>query len=194
MWNPDTAAPPSDGEAAPATGLPMATLEWVWSSLGVRYGHFFAAKWDGFKISIVKEDWRYQLGGLSDHQLQYGLDNLPPGQPPDVGMFRVICLRAPELLPATPALPRKRGPVQVPPHVRNVLANLHKSDPNEEPSPVRAARSRIALLESRPVLGEVQKQALAAARRVVARYDARKADAPKQPPAAAQAASETAQP
>jgi hypothetical protein len=172
MWNPDQPAPPSGDEAVPLDGLPMVTLEWVWNSLGVRYGHYFAGKWDGFDLGIVKEDWRYQLARLTDAQLQYGLDNLPVGRPPsDVQEFRRICLQAPEPKPQHPALPRKRGRLEIPPHVRAKFEQLRPRE-DEEPSNVRAARGTIANLEPRQGLGDVQKAVLAAARRVVARYEA----------------------
>jgi hypothetical protein len=171
MWNPDQPRPRSGDEPVPEAGLPSATFEWVWNSIGVRYGHFFAGKWDGFELSIVKEDWRLKLGDLTDRQLQFGLDNLPIGRPPaDCGEFRELCLRAPAPVSDTPRLPPKRGKVEIPPEVRSEFERLRPQE-DEEPLKVRGARNTIATLEARKVLGDVQREALAAARRVVKRYD-----------------------
>jgi hypothetical protein len=171
MWNPDQPRPHSGDDDAPQEGLPMATLEWVWNSIGIRYGHFFAGKWDGFELAMVKEDWRYQLGGLTDAQLQFGLDNLPVGRPPaDVQEFRAICLRAPAETPKL-ALPAKRGKVEIPPDVRTEFDRLRPHD-DDEPLVVRAARESVATLEAKTFLSDVHKGVLSAARRVVARYEA----------------------
>lgn len=195
MWNPDQPSPSSGSEQVPDAGLPSATLEWVWNSIGVRYGHYFAGKWDGFELSIVKEDWRIKLGDLTDRQLQFGLDNLPVGRPPnDCAEFRELCLRAPAPVDTTPKLPRKRGPVEIPPEVRSEFERLRPRE-DDEPLHVRGARNTIATLEGRKVLGDVQRDALASARRVVRRYEDAKAKQAKEqgngvPPATEPAAAE----
>lgn len=171
MWNPDQHEQQSDADAAANEGLPPATFEWVWSTLGVRYGHFFAGKWDGFNMDMVKEDWRLKLGRLTDHQLQYGLDHLPEGRPPsDVGEFRSICLRAPAPKPQL-ALPPKRGPVQIPEATLAKFAQLQPKE-DDEPQVVRGARHTIRQLEGRKVVSEVHRESLAAAHRVIRRHEA----------------------
>lgn len=146
--------------------IPWATLEWVWSTLGIRYGHYFASKWDGFDIAVVKADWRYALKGLTDRQLQYGIDNLPVGRPPaDVGEFRKVCLMAPAPIPQR-ALPRKRGPVEIPPEVRAQFEKL-REEPAEESPRLRWARLFVAQWGEAKGISGIHKQALESARKVI---------------------------
>ncbi|TFZ00621.1 hypothetical protein EZ313_19400 [Ramlibacter henchirensis] len=72
------------------------SIERVFNRIALRYGHYFLGRWDGIDLASVLEDWRQQLAGLSDEQLQYGLMHLPPGNPPDAGLFEQICRQMPQ--------------------------------------------------------------------------------------------------
>lgn len=172
-----------DETPPPRTGpdpLPFATVEWLWARLGVRYGQSFDKRWEGFDLAVVKEDWRYELAGLSDDQLQYGLKHLPPRFAPDAGEFRKLCEPFTEPRDATPVprLPAPRGRMELRPEIRAAVAQLLEPTPaGAEPHRVTVARRFVAMWDGKPNLSLRQVQDLAHFKRVIERYENTQPDA-----------------
>lgn len=191
--------PQSRDEAPPArTGpdpLPFATVEWLWARLGVRYGHQLTARWEGFEIPVVKEDWRYELAGLSDQQLSYGLDRLPPRFPPDAGEFRKLCEAMPQVREATPIpkLPAPRSRMELRPEIRAAIAQLlEPPPPGQEPHRIVVARRFVAKWEG-AALSPQQRSDLAYFRRLIERHERVAEDVTAAAKARAQEAADTYQ-
>lgn len=186
----DETPPPQPAGPQP---LPMKTIEWLWSRLGVRYGHNLTAKFEGFDLGVVKEDWRYELAGISDEQLDYALARLPERFPPDAGEFKRLCLSAPEVREATPAprLPAPRGRMDLRPEIRAaVAALLEPTPPGQEPHRVGVARRFVAMWDGKPALSQRQKDDLVHFKRVIERWENSQPEAIAAAKAAAQQAVE----
>ncbi len=88
--------------------LPAAWIERLFARLIVVYGHAFLGRWSGLDLDAVKRSWAEELAGFAEHPgaLNYGLENLPAGEPPTVLQFRDLCRPAlrDERQPVAPAL------------------------------------------------------------------------------------------
>lgn len=160
--------------------LPMATIEWLWSTLGVRYGHNLTAKYEGFEIPVVKEDWRYELASLTDEQLEHGLKNLPPRFPPDAGEFRRLCeaFTIPRDPTPLPRLPAPRGRMELRPEIRAAVAALLEPTPaGEVPERVKVARRFVAMWDGKQHLSLRQQADLQHFKRVIERWGNAQPDA-----------------
>lgn len=76
----------------------------IFTKLSLYYGRDFLSRWEGLDLALVKDDWAYELRGITKQSVMYALQNLP-ARAPHVGEFRQIALRA----PAAPA-PRLEAP------------------------------------------------------------------------------------
>jgi hypothetical protein len=165
MPNPEN----SRAETAATGPLPEQTITWVWDTISLRYGRRFLGIWDGLDLGKVQRDWAWELRFMSDEQLAYALDRLPPDPPANAIVFRGWCRSMPE--PGRLKLPPARGKLEVPAKVQAELARLAPK-PDDEPQEVRAARRRLELLQGRVGLSPVHLEAIAAAERVISRHEA----------------------
>lgn len=150
--------------------LPFKTVEWLWEELTKVYGHQFLARWEGLNTPAIKEDWRYRLAGLSPHQVAYGVENLPGGRPPDVIVFREICLRMPDAPRA--ALPPPRPARGVPSHMRAVVDHLLTPQRRgEEPAKVTVARRYVRRFDGQKDLTPRQRDNLEHYRAILQRWE-----------------------
>jgi hypothetical protein len=70
-------------------------IEMIFRKCGLRYGRDFAARWEGYDINDVMDDWAHELKGITPESVAYALQNLPD-KPPTVGDFKKIALNAPQ--------------------------------------------------------------------------------------------------
>lgn len=81
------------------------------------YGHAFLGRWSGMDMAPVYRSWGEDLAVFANHPdaIKFGLQHLPPSDPPTVLAFKALCLpslrderQAPALaLPAPKANPEK---------------------------------------------------------------------------------------
>lgn len=162
--------------------LPYRSVEWLWEELTKVYGHRFLSLWDGLDTGAIKEDWRQRLAGLTPRQLQFGLDNLPGGRPPDAIALREICARCTPAADA-PALPQPRKRRPVPAHMRAVVDHLlSPKRRGDEPMKVTIARRFVRSFEHQENLTPRQREDLAHYRAILERWqgDASGGEAPQQ--------------
>jgi hypothetical protein len=149
-------------------------VELVFGKLSLTYGHRFLSIWDGMPLAKVKADWAQQLAGVRDDRILWALQNLPE-RAPDAPTFRALCNRMPD--PDRPLI-LPNGPKRPAPAVAKAFADAVKNAPAPtEPERVRWARSYIAKWTApgaHPTFAE--REALAVAQRIVARYDAQPVD------------------
>jgi hypothetical protein len=171
--------------------LPFATVEWLFGRLAVRYGRLWIGRWDGLDAAVVKEDWRYELAGITTEQLTYALEHLPHGRTPDVGEFRKLCLEmpAPDRFRLEPPKPKAGVPAQI----REAVARaLQPPPPADEPRRIVEVRRNLATLETLPSLTPFQRGMRTHYRRVIERWENRKAhDAERLAQAKAEAQAQT---
>jgi hypothetical protein len=92
--------------------LPDAWVDRIFDKMNLTYGHQFLARWDGITVEKVKADWAHELRGFQQNPsaITYGLQHLPPGKPPTVLEFRVIC--------NSPQAPRPDPPLHIGHHLK----------------------------------------------------------------------------
>ena len=168
----DDDQPSHDHKSPEPAVLPFAVIELLFTKLGVAHGHNFLGNWAGMDLSAVKTDWRYKLAGITAQQLDYAVQNVPPGKPPKDAMeFRRLCQSMPDERRLN-VLPPPRGKVDVPPKVKALLDELSKPrDPKEPPARVRWATRYVELHGKNLHLTPMQKSYLAHAQKVLARHD-----------------------
>lgn len=96
--------------------LPSAWVDSLFDRLSLVYGSHFLGRWSGLDLDAVKASWAKELQHFAVHPkaLAYGLDHLPPDQPPTVLQFRDLCRPAlrDERQPVAPALPAPKADME----------------------------------------------------------------------------------
>lgn len=69
----------------------MTIIDEVFTRLTLIYGTRFTCHWPESAVPAAKLAWLNELRDLSNESITYGLDNLPPGNPPMAIEFRDLC-------------------------------------------------------------------------------------------------------
>ncbi|MGE4243684.1 hypothetical protein [Ramlibacter sp.] len=153
--------------------LPFATVVWLWERLALRYGQLWLGRWAGMNTTAVQEEWRYELAGITDHQLQHAIDNAPHGRTPDLGEFRRLCREAPQprgVLALEPPTPKAGVPAQIRSEIAKALTHKAKTG---EPHRVTVARNFLKRWEHAEKLTPLQRQWIVHSKRVLERHERR---------------------
>lgn len=91
--------------------LPTDWVEYIFSTLKLRFGRDFDMRWEGLDMAVVKADWAAELDGFDRHPhlIEHALKHLPE-KPPTVIEFRRIAKGGPDIQPEQQRLPNHGRP------------------------------------------------------------------------------------
>jgi hypothetical protein len=153
--------------------LPAEIIDGIWAKLAIAYGHRFLSVWEGLPQDVVKADWAERLHGVPIGKIEWALDNLPAGKPPEAMEFRQLCGRMPEPAQSRLALTNEK-PGAKPAGIEELARQFRVQDASRhaEPERVRWARRYIEQFGGHGLLLRAnQRVTLADARKILALHE-----------------------
>lgn len=129
--------------------LPTDWVEYIFSTLKLRYGRDFDMRWEGLDMAVVKQDWANELDGYDRHPalIEHALKHLPE-RPPTVIEFHRIAKNGPDIQPDQRRLTDNATPASRATRDR-LIAALKPALTTAKRDPRQWARDLIARHESR---------------------------------------------
>jgi hypothetical protein len=102
-------------------------LDYVFARMSAIFGATFTRHWDGIEPSIIRQEWKRQLGNFLSYQpnLDYAIDRMGGDFVPSAIKFREFCNAGPAIPRNEPQIEYNPTPVD-PEVVRKAKENLAK--------------------------------------------------------------------
>lgn len=94
-------------------------LDYIFARMSAIYGATFSRHWDGIDPTLIRQEWKYQLGHFLTYKpsLDYAIDRLDGDFIPSAIKFREFCNAGPSIPRDEPQITYNPTPVYKPPPV-----------------------------------------------------------------------------